>query len=111
MYSRKLIGLLFGLFVSIVLVLPSVSLKHQPGSHGQSVTVPVRHLTADGGGPVPPYPPPPSVLVVDGGGPVPPYPLPVPPGSGNAQSTLLADGGGPVPPYPPKPPSANLLVA
>jgi len=107
MFSRKLIGLLFGLFVSIVLVLPSVSLKHQPRSHGQSVTVPVRHLTADGGGPVPPYPPPPpSVLVVEGGDPV-----PLPPGSGNAQSTLLADGGGPVPPYPPKPPSANLLVA
>ncbi len=66
-------------------------------------------LTADGGGPVPPLPPPnaaslpsliqQSLLLRDGGGPVPPLPPP------SFINTLTADGGGPVPPLPP--PSLN----
>jgi hypothetical protein len=69
---------------------------------------------ADGGGPVPPLPPPAVLnpLIADGGGPVPPLPPPnaasLP--SGNRQSPLLADGGGPVPPLPP-PSLLNTLTA
>lgn len=111
MFSRKLSSSLFGVVVSIVLVLPPVSSTQQLRNHGQSLAAPVGPRIADGGGPVPPYPPPPpSVFVVDGGGPVPPYPPPLPPSAGYTQPTLLADGGGPVPPYPPPPPSANLLA-
>ncbi len=60
-------------------------------------------LTADGGGPVPPLPPPSflNTLTADGGGPVPPLPPP------SFLNTLTADGGGPVPPLPP--PNATLL--
>lgn len=134
MYSRKLSSLVLAVFTSIVLVAPSVSSTDQPRQDRQSVAAPVRSqfadggapvppyppksyfrpLTADGGAPVPPYPKPPVInLTADGGAPVPPYPQPpirVPSVSANPQSTLLADGGAPVPPYPPRPASANFLA-
>lgn len=50
-------------------------------------TLPAQHaqvLTANGGGPIPPWPD----LLANGGGPIPPWP------------DLLANGGGPIPPWP-----------
>ena len=75
---------------------------------------PAQTLRVDGGGPVPPLPPPSflNMLTADGGGPVPPLPPPnvtLPP-SLIQQSPLLTDGGGPVPPLPP-PSFLNMLTA
>jgi hypothetical protein len=133
MYSQKLNKLVL-VFTSIAIVAPSVSATHQPRHDGQSLHAPVSHQVADGGAPVPPYPPVSfsKTLVADGGAPVPPYPkprsiylmtdggAPVPPYpkspfagpsfSANPQATLSADGGAPVPPYPPNPSTANLLA-
>lgn len=49
-------------------------------------------MLADGGEPVPPWPPSGLTLLADGGEPVPPWPP--------SGSVLLADGGEPVPPWP-----------
>jgi len=75
---------------------------------------PAQTLRVDGGGPVPPLPPPTylNMLTADGGGPVPPLPPPDATVSPSLipQSPLLADGGGPVPPLPP-PSFLNTLSA
>ncbi len=60
-------------------------------------------LTADGGAPTPPLPPPSGLsatpaFLADGGAPTPPLP---PPSGLAPTSTLVADGGAPTPPLPP----------
>jgi hypothetical protein len=134
MYSQKLSTLLLAVFASIVLVVSSVSSTDQPRHDDDSLVAPIQPQVADGGAPVPPYPPKSHfrALIADGGAPVPPYPkprvinltadggAPVPPYpkppipvrslSANPQATLSADGGAPVPPYPPKSSGAKFLT-
>jgi hypothetical protein len=134
MYFRKLSSLVLAAFASFVLVAPSISSTDQPRHDQQVLGVPFHPQVADGGAPVPPYPPKSSfrALTADGGAPVPPYPkapainltadggapvpsypqppIPAPSVSSKPQSTLLADGGAPVPPYPPKSASVNFLA-
>src|SRR5229473_2569316 len=104
MNSQKLSSLLLGLFISIVLIAPSLSSTDRTRHSGQSVAAPLPSQVADGSGPVPPLPPlPPGQLAADGSGPVPPLPpSPKPP-----VSYLMADGSGPVPPLPPLPPNPS----
>ena len=94
--------ILSSLMLVVVLVQHSTDrLQHSQELLGN----PAQTQRVDGGGPVPPLPPPSflNTLTADGGGPVPPLPPP------NAtllpslmqQAPLLADGGGPVPPLPP----------
>jgi hypothetical protein len=94
--------ILSSLMLVVALVQPSTDrLQHSQELLGN----PAQTQRVDGGGPVPPLPPPSflNTLTADGGGPVPPLPPP------NAmllpsliqQAPLLADGGGPVPPLPP----------
>lgn len=141
MKSHKLSSVVLAVFAAIVLVAPSASSTDQRQHHDQLGIAPGHSQLADGGAPVPPYPPKPPLvaLTADGGAPVPPYPpnpssaltadggAPVPPyppnppyppqfvfpatDSVNSHPTLVADGGAPVPPYPPIPPAANFLVA
>lgn len=93
---------LWRIFLSLVIVSVALCL---PGTRRLQLSQgllgnPAQMQRADGGGPVPPLPPPASLssryqqspLLADGGGPVPPLPPP---------SRLTADGGGPVPPLPP----------
>ena len=94
MYSQKLSSLGLAVLASIVLVAPSViSGRHQrPDQQCEGSST--KTWVADGGAPVPPYPPPP----------------PKRNGSANSQRTLVADGGAPVPPYPPKPTNAQIVA-
>ncbi len=92
--------ILSSLMLVVVLVQPSTDrLQHSQELLGN----PAQTQRVDGGGPVPPLPPPSflNTLTADGGGPVPPLPPP------SFLNTLTADGGGPVPPLPP--PNATLL--
>ncbi|HKF51371.1 MAG TPA: hypothetical protein VKB26_03590 [Candidatus Acidoferrales bacterium] len=67
----------------------------------------INSFLADGGGPIPPFPPSGKQLITntpaflaDGGGPIPPFP----PSGGQLDTSspvLSADGGGPIPPFPP----------
>jgi hypothetical protein len=118
MYSQKLSSLGLAVLASIVLVAPSVSsgLRQRPDQECAGTT---KTWVADGGAPVPNYPPKPPkrsgsvssqpTLLADGGAPVPNYPPPPPRrnGSADSQPTLQADGGAPVPNYPPPPPKRN----
>ena len=105
-----------GLILSSLMLIAALSLPStHPSQHSQErLGNPAQTQRADGGGPVPPLPPPSflNTLTADGGGPVPPLPPPnaasLP--SANQQSPLLADGGGPVPPLPP-PSLLNTLTA
>ena len=104
------------------MIAKKIALLFLLGSLAVSITLGVQHsypqgrpiLRADGGSPVPPYPPPPSalsttpILMADGGSPVPPYPPPPP--SLQLTPILMADGGSPVPPYPPPPPSTASIA-
>ncbi len=93
-----------GLILSSLMLIAALSLPStHPSQHSQErLGNPAQTQRADGGGPVPPLPPPSflNTLTADGGGPVPPLPPP------SLLNTLTADGGGPVPPLPP--PSAAL---
>ncbi len=92
--------ILSSLMLVVVLVQPSTDrLQHSQELLGNAAQT----QRVDGGGPVPPLPPPSflNTLTADGGGPVPPLPPP------SFLNTLTADGGGPVPPLPP--PNATLL--
>jgi len=92
--------ILSSLMLVVVLVQHSTDrLQHSQELLGN----PAQTQRVDGGGPVPPLPPPSflNTLTADGGGPVPPLPPP------SFLNTLTADGGGPVPPLPP--PNATLL--
>ena len=78
MNSRKLFSLILRVFsVAVVVSLPAFSTNH-PWGDAYITGSPGQPQIADGGGPAPPYPPPPSfgMLVADGGGPAPPYPKP-----------------------------------
>jgi len=89
---------------SLMLVVALVQPSTDRLQHGQELLGnPAQTQRVDGGGPVPPLPPPSflNTLTADGGGPVPPLPPP------SFLNTLTADGGGPVPPLPP--PNATLL--
>jgi hypothetical protein len=107
MKARKIRRLVLS---SLMLIGALSLLSTQRLQHSQKLLGhPAQTQRADGGGPVPPLPPPnaaslPSAnqqlpLLADGGGPVPPLPPP------SLLQTLIADGGGPVPPLPP--PSLN----
>ncbi len=104
-----------GLILSSLMLIAALSLPStHPSQHSQErLGNPAQTQRADGGGPVPPLPPPSflNTLTADGGGPVPPLP---PPSAALSpfiqQSPLLADGGGPVPPLPP-PSFLNTLTA
>jgi hypothetical protein len=104
--------ILSSLTLVVALSLPSTN----PLQHSQKLLGnPALTQRADGGGPVPPLPPPdaaslPAVnqrspLLADGGGPVPPLPPP------SFLNPLIADGGGPVPPLPPPSLNAVFLAA
>ena len=121
MYSQKLSSLGLAVLASIVLVAPSVSsgLRQRPDQECAGTT---KTWVADGGAPVPNYPPKPPkrsgsvssqpTLLADGGAPVPPVPTKPP------ANYTIADGGAPVPPVPPPPkrfsstvtPQANLTA-
>jgi hypothetical protein len=110
MSARKFGGLILSSLMLIgALCLPSTHrLQHSQELLGN----PSQTQRADGGGPVPPLPPPSflDTLTADGGGPVPPLP---PPAAASLpslirQSPLPADGGGPVPPLPPPNTAASL---
>ena len=94
MYSQKLSSLGLAVLASIVLVAPSVSSGRHQRPDQQCSGTSTKTWVADGGAPVPSYPPPP----------------PKRNGSANSQPTLLADGRAPVPTYPPKPTSAKFLA-
>ena len=103
--------ILSSLTLVVALSLPSTN----PLQHSQKLLGnPAQTQRADGGGPVPPLPPPSflNTLIADGGGPVPPLPPPnatsLP--AVDQRSPLLADAGGPVPPLPP-PSFLNTLTA
>lgn len=74
----------------------------------------INSFLADGGGPIPPFPPSGGLaitsvenLLADGGGPIPPFP---PSGQFIATSPVFsADGGGPIPPFPPSGGSVSSL--
>jgi hypothetical protein len=96
------------LLVGASLLPSTLGLQNSQGLPGQT-------QRADGGGPVPPLPPPDaasqpsadlqSPLLADGGGPVPPLPPP------SFLDTLTVDGGGPVPPLPPPAVNAVFVAA
>ena len=112
----------------LLIISSSLYFRHDP-QHKQLLARTPAHLqvlnvTADGTGPVPPYPPTQLLnLIADGTGPVPPYPPtqllsliadgtgPVPPYPPTQLLNLVADGTGPVPPYPPNFLNADLLSA
>jgi hypothetical protein len=122
MYTQKLSSLGLAVVASIVLVGPSVSSGRHQRPDQQCAGTSTETLVADGGAPVPVYPPKPPkrkgstnsqpTLLADGGAPVPSYPPPPPKrnGSANSQPALVADGGAPVPPYPPRPTNAKFLA-
>src|SRR5258708_11721056 len=92
--------ILSSLMLVVVLVQPSTDrLQHSQELLGN----PAQTQRVDGGGPVPPLPPPSflNTLTAESRGPVPPLPTP------SFLNTLTADGGGPVPPLPP--PNPTLL--
>jgi len=103
MSTHKYCGaILSSLTLVVALSLPSTN----PSQHSQEpLGTSATSQRADGGGPVPPLPPPSflNTLTADGGGPVPPLPPP------SFLNTLTADGGGPVPPLPPPSLNATLL--
>ena len=94
MYSQRLSNWGLAVLASIILVALSVTLTRPQGPDQQCSRTSTKTLIADGGAPVPPYPPSPKRN-----------------GSSNSQPTLLADGGAPVPPYPPKPTNTQFLAA
>jgi len=77
MRARKNFGLILGsLMLVVALVLASTDrLQHNQELLGN----PAQTQSVDGGGPVPPLPPPSflNMLTADGGGPVPPLPPPL----------------------------------
>jgi hypothetical protein len=119
MYFRKLSSFVLVVFGSSVLAVPSVTSTDQPAHRHQFNRISVQLRVAGVRAPAPRHPTLPasrncqSTLSADGGGPVPPYPppQPIPPSSSNAPSILIVDGGGPVPPYPPPLSSPNLVPA
>jgi hypothetical protein len=90
MYFHKISSLSLAVFVSIFLMTPSVTSRHQQGPDSQCAGTSTKMLVTEGGAPVPPYPPPPQ----------PPKRVL----SASSQPALMAEGGAPVPPYPPPPP-------
>jgi hypothetical protein len=79
------------------------------GTIGKAFATNEHRYIADGGAPVPPYPPQmtnSTIVIADGGAPVPPYPPQI-----SNSTIVIADGGAPVPPYPPQITNSTIVIA